>query len=79
MRIKNSYINSSIAHVKKAREILAIDNAVISEAEVLGKALSLFVNNLDIFEKFYHENHEAYEEISAKLMDTKPFIRRRIR
>lgn len=53
------------------KEMLELKNVIINKNEIEQKINPLFWSNLDIFERFYWENHEAYDDIADKIMKIK--------
>lgn len=45
--------------------------SMLEEREIVNTVLLMCTNNMDIFDKFYSDNHELYEEIANKLVKVK--------
>ncbi len=64
------YIGNYISYKKQLKE--NCDNISLEEASKTVKSVEdLCSKNLDIFENFYSENHELYQEINEKLLNMK--------
>ena len=48
-----------------------IFNLAIAEAKLVNRTKGICKDNLDVFEQFYNENSDIYNEISDKLLSIK--------
>lgn len=69
---KKTSVNETITK-KQIEELGKLTSADLKECrEMVAKTKKIYIQNRDVFEKFYNENYELYEEVSNKLDDVKP-------
>ena len=60
-------IKKYVSQMKTYRDSIS----VLKEREIITSTMDICVNNIDIFEKFYSDNYELYQEIDNKLVKIK--------